>query len=75
MDELSKVYTGKVDFVNTRTKEPGVAKDMQKKYSVQILPTVVMLDDSGKVVFTKVGIRDKASYRKELEEALNKVAK
>jgi thioredoxin-like negative regulator of GroEL len=67
--ELEKEYGGKVDF-----KEIDISEDLEtaQKYGVQSTPTIVILDPSGTVADTLVGLPEKTELKASLERVLSK---
>ena len=62
-DELSKEYTGKVDF---KRMDVEAEQEMSAKFSVQSIPTFVLLKDD-KEIDRKVGAMPKEIVRRWLD--------
>ncbi len=74
MHGLEREYGEKVEF---RRIDGGDYEDFNahaRKYGVQFIPTVIVIDAAGDVVLEEVGIRDKSAYRDMLEAALKEAA-
>ena len=69
MKELEKEYGGKVDF-----EEIDISSDFEsaEKYGVQSTPTILVLDSSGTVTDTFVGVPEKAELIASLDKVLSK---
>lgn len=74
MDELKQQYEGKVEFQTVDVGDHQVFNRYHLKYDLQVVPTVIVLDGSGKVVLNEAGIMDEASYKSKLAGALGKVS-
>ncbi|MBK5093546.1 MAG: hypothetical protein JJE48_08530 [Actinobacteria bacterium] len=69
MEELEKEYGGKVDF-----EEIDISSDFEsaEKHGVQSTPTILVLDSSGTVTDTFVGVPEKAELIASLDKVLSK---
>lgn len=69
MEELEKEYGGKVDF-----EEIDISSDFESAeiYGVQSTPTILVLDSSGTVTDTFVGVPEKAELIASLDKVLSK---
>jgi thioredoxin-like negative regulator of GroEL len=67
--DLEKEYEGKVDF-----KEIDISIDFEaaRTYGVQSTPTILVLDASGAVADTLVGLPEKAKLKASLDKVLSK---
>jgi thioredoxin 1 len=66
LKEIEKEYTGKARVLIMDVYQ---YKDLAQEYKVQLIPTLVFFDKSGKEVFRHVGAWDKASIVGKLKEA------
>jgi thioredoxin 1 len=66
LDELSKEYDGKVDFLKL---DVDHNQQTAAKYNVMSIPTVLVFK-GGKPVSHMMGFRSKADVKRSLEEAL-----
>jgi thioredoxin-like negative regulator of GroEL len=66
--ELEKEYDGKADF-----EEIDITTDFEtaEKYGVQSTPTILVLDSSGAVAETFVGVPGKAELKASLDKVLS----
>jgi thioredoxin 1 len=66
LDELSKEYDGKVDFLKL---DVDHNQQTAAKYNVMSIPTVLVFK-AGQPVSHMIGFRSKADVKRSLEEAL-----
>jgi thioredoxin 1 len=66
LKEIEKEYNGKAQVLIMDVYQ---YKDLAREYKVQLIPTLVFFDQSGKEVFRHVGAWDKASIVGKLKEA------
>lgn len=66
LKELGKEYNGKANILVIDVYK---YKDLASEYKVQVIPTLIFFDKSGKEVFRHVGAWDKASIVGKLKEA------
>ncbi len=66
LKELEKEYSGKAHILIIDVYKE---KELARQFKVQMIPTLVFLDKSGKEVFRHLGAWDKASIARKLKEA------
>lgn len=66
VEELAKIYEGKVKFVKVNVDE---ANDLATRYSVFSIPTLILLN-KGEVISQQVGAATKESYQNMIDRAL-----
>ena len=67
LEELSRDYEGKVDFVKVNVDENN---ELAQKYNVFSIPTLAIFKD-GQVVSQKVGASSKDSYKTMIDSQIN----
>jgi len=67
VDELSKEYEGKVDFVKINVDDNG---KLAQKYNVSSIPTLAIFKN-GKIVSQKSGAATKESFKTMIDRFLN----
>jgi thioredoxin 1 len=70
LDELAVDLAGKVKITKVNT-EDGSNQELAMQYNIQSIPNMKLFK-GGQVVADFIGLRDKASLTKEINEALSK---
>lgn len=70
-ERVKTTFAGQADFQSWDADSPQGEK-LANKYKVSSLPTVVILNEKGKVVFKHGGIMDEKSLTAEMNKALGK---
>lgn len=69
--KVKEANSGKVDFQSYDTESPEGEK-IANKFGVSGLPTIIILDSSGKILFKKSGIMDEKALTVEVNKAIGK---
>ncbi len=70
LDELAEDMEGKIKVVKINTEEAG-NQELADQYQVQSIPNLKLFKD-GEIIADLIGLKNKESLQKEIEEALNK---
>lgn len=70
LDDLAKEMEGKLKVVKINTEETA-NQELASQYEIQSIPNMKLFKD-GEVVAEFIGLKNKESLKKEIEEALNK---
>lgn len=70
-EKVKTAYSGQVDF-QSHDSEAGEGEKLANKFAVSGLPTVIILDPAGKVIFRKSGIMDEKALSAEVAKAIAK---